>query len=318
MTINAGNLAQLAAAYKAPETIVAAIQNAAQRTGVDFGYLLTKAQTESSFNPNAKAASSSATGLYQFTDKTWLQMVHDHGSECGLSHYADAINSDCTVDSRATRTQILSLRKDPSISAYMAAAFTKTNQQQLEAHTDAKVGKTELYLAHFLGANGASKFLNAYESNPNAKADTILPTEADANPNVFYNSSGAPLSLKQIYNHFASKFNEASPVVDTQPQLSLPTSPVLAANTLAQSNMTPASALAQIGNINISLSNATCQGLTSANNNSVTAAPGFSAAALNSIQQQSSQKSMAFLTQMALDALAKTNGPLMLNSKQGV
>ena len=133
MTIIAGTLAQLAAAYKAPETVVAAIQNAAQKTGVDFGYLLTKAQTESSFNPNAKAATSSATGLYQFTDKTWLQMVRDHGSECGLSQYADDINDDCSVDSSATRSKILSLRKDPTISAYMAAEFTKTNQQQLES-----------------------------------------------------------------------------------------------------------------------------------------------------------------------------------------
>jgi hypothetical protein len=312
MTTATGTLAQVAAAYKAPETVVAAIQYAAQRTGVDFGYLLTKAQTESSFNTNAKAGSSSATGLYQFTDKTWLQMVHDHGSDCGLDKYADAINDDCTVDSSATRKQILSLRKDPTISAYMAAEYTKSNAAQLEANTDAKVGKTELYLAHFLGPGGASKFLNAYESNPNAKAANILPAEADANPNVFYSSSGAALSLKQIYNHFASKFNEGSPVVDIAAAQTLPMSPALAANTLNQSlpaNNASMNSLAQIGNINISLSQATCNSLMDiANSNSQSAqVTGISTAALNGIQQQSSQQNLAFLTQMALTQMASDN-----------
>ena len=316
MSLQTGSLAQLAAAYKAPETVVAAIQNASQRTGVDFGYLLTKAQTESSFNPDAKASSSSATGLYQFTDKTWLEMVRDHGQDCGIGQYASAINNDCQVSSSATRTQILNLRKDPSISAYMAAEYTKINQQQLEANTDAKVGKTELYLAHFLGAGGASKFLNAYESNPNTKAAHILPTEAASNPGVFYNSDGTALSLKQIYNHFASKFNEASPVVDAQASQTLPMSPALAANTLNQS-MSQSSAIAQLGNINISLSNATCNGLLdSANNNTQAAAVlGISPTALNSLQQQSGQQNLAFLTQMALDAMAQTNTSLTLKQR---
>ena len=163
MTIASDTLSQLAAIYHAPQTVVAAIQNAAQKTGVDFGYLLTKAQTESNFNSNATSSSSSATGLYQFTDKTWLQMVKEYGSGCGLGQYAGAINSDCEVSNAATRRQILSLRKDPTISAYMAAQYAKQNQQQLEANTDVKIGKTELYMAHFLGAGGASKFLNAYE-----------------------------------------------------------------------------------------------------------------------------------------------------------
>lgn len=316
MTIASGTLAQLAQAYKAPQAVIASIQDAAQKTGVDFGYLLTKAQTESSFNPSAKASTSSATGLYQFTDKTWLQMVRDHGSECGLGQYAGAINGDCKVSSSAERKQILNLRKDPSISAYMAAEFTKDNQQQLEANTDAKVGKTELYLAHFLGAGGATKFLNAFENNPNAKAATILPAEADANHNVFYSADGSARTLKQIYNHFASKFNEASPVLDAQAKQTLPTSPVLTANTLAQNNIASnqINSLAQIGNINITLSASTCNGLLGANNN-LQATP-FTTAALGAIQQQSGQQNLAFLTQMALDTMAQATPALAMTHHQ--
>jgi len=40
-----------------------AIAKAAQRTGVDFDYLLAQARIESSLNPNAKARTSSAAGL---------------------------------------------------------------------------------------------------------------------------------------------------------------------------------------------------------------------------------------------------------------
>ena len=171
-----------------------------------------------------------------------------------------------------------------------------------------------------MGAGGASKFLNAFEKNPNTKAANILPTEADANPNVFYNASGQALSLKQIYNHFASKFNEASPVVDTQPLQSLPTSPVLAAAAPLQSNLpvnlSSTNSLAQIGNINITLSAATCNGLLDAANSN-TASSGFSPAALTAIQSQAGQQNMAFLTQMALDEMAQSSSSFALKNRQG-
>lgn len=318
-----GNLAQSTAVQNAQGGVLAAIHRAAEKTGVDFNYLLTKAQTESSLNPNAKAATSSATGLYQFTDKTWLQMVRDYGQECGLAQFAGAINGDCRVSDAATRKEILSLRNNPEISAYMAAQFTKSNQEQLEKKTDMSVGKTELYLAHFLGAGGASKFLNAYQANPNAAAANLLPTEANANQSVFYDKSGKALSLRQIYNRFASKFNEASPVVDTAPQLTLPLSPALASNALSQT--TQSGTLSKIGNINIQLGDITLRALENPSNtqaslygathlpNNMT---GLSAAALNGIAHQTDRQTLAYLTQVALESLSQSTPTQVLKREQ--
>src|SRR3712207_2025996 len=71
--------------------IGAAIQQAAAQTGVDFGYLLGQARIESGFNPNARARTSSATGLFQFIDQTWLGTVKQHGDKHGLGWAANAI-----------------------------------------------------------------------------------------------------------------------------------------------------------------------------------------------------------------------------------
>ena len=50
--------------------VVDAIRDASKRSGVDFKFMLAKAQTESSFDPSAKARTSSASGLYQFIEST--------------------------------------------------------------------------------------------------------------------------------------------------------------------------------------------------------------------------------------------------------
>ena len=56
-----------------------AIGRAANRTGVDFTYLLNQAKSESGLDPSAKASGSSATGLFQFLDQSWLAVVKRHG-----------------------------------------------------------------------------------------------------------------------------------------------------------------------------------------------------------------------------------------------
>lgn len=190
--------------------VVGAIKAAASRTGVDFAYLLNKASQESGMNPLAKASSSSATGLYQFIKQTWLQMVKQHGAEYGLGAEADAIqvkNGQAVVADKALREKILNMRHDPVLSAAMAAEFTRDNKDYLEASVGGNVGSTELYLAHFLGAGGASTFLKAMRNSPNASAADLLPEAASANQSVFYSKSGRELSLKEIYDRFASKFS---------------------------------------------------------------------------------------------------------------
>ncbi len=192
-----------------------AIWQASRETGVDFAYLMEKAAVESSFQPDLKATTSSATGLYQFIDSTWLSAMKAHGADHGLGQYADAIqrraDGGLTVPDPAVRKQILDLRKDPKISAVLAAELTKDNKTALESKLGGTVGSTELYLAHFLGAAGATKFLTAMRDNPLKSARDVVPDAASSNTAVFYDrQSGQPKTLAQVYDRFAKKFSEST------------------------------------------------------------------------------------------------------------
>lgn len=193
-----------------PQRVVSAIKQASERTGVDFSYMLNKAQQESGFDPQAKSKVSSATGLYQFTNQTWLRMVKNNGADYGLGAYADHIKIDATgtahVTDPAWRKAILDLRKDPQLSAEMAGELDKQNLDALQGNVGGRIGGTELYLAHFLGAGGATDFLNELHANPSTVAANVVPQAASNNPSIFYNSDGSPRTLGQIYHHFAQKF----------------------------------------------------------------------------------------------------------------
>ena len=183
---------------RAPQGILQAIQKASARTGVDFAYLVQLDNAESSFDASAKARTSSATGLYQFIESTWMRMVEDHGHKYGIDTHGKS------------RREILELRKDPQISSNLAAEFASENEKFLQDHWakgKKEVGATELYLAHFLGASGAAGFLNARDDNPLQKAAYIFPEAARANKNVFYDrGTGRARTLNEIYSFFDKKF----------------------------------------------------------------------------------------------------------------
>jgi hypothetical protein len=193
----------------ASQRIISAVAKAAHRTGADFSSLMNKAATESSFNPAAKSKSSSATGLFQFIDSTWLKMVKTHGAKYGLENFAKQIemkDGKACVGNCKVKDAILNLRKNPELSALMAGEFSTENKRYLENNTQGTVGETEIYLAHFMGAGGAAKFLNQRHDNPDSVASQIFPKAAHANKAVFFDSeTGRPRTLNQIYDFFANK-----------------------------------------------------------------------------------------------------------------
>lgn len=217
---------------KAGAKITASIQNASAKTGVDFSYLLQQAKVESNFQTAVKAKTSSATGLYQFIESTWLSMVKDHGAKYGLGEYAAKISDNGKVRNGADKAEILALRKDPKIASYMAAEYAKENQNHLKKTVGGDIGSTELYLAHFMGPGGAAKFLDAYRDNPHKKGVTEFPAEARANKGVFYNKDGSARSLNEIYAFFDKKFSiddsgaatqtASANVIDTMPRRPVP------------------------------------------------------------------------------------------------
>ncbi len=197
------------AGHRVSSEVVNAVQRASSSTGVDFSYLMSQAAQESGFRTNARAGTSSATGLFQFIDSTWLQMVRDHGAKYGLAQYANAIQgapgTAARVSDRAVRQQILDLRYNADISSAMAAEYASNNKQHLERSLGRSVGAAELYMAHFLGAAGATRFLSALSTTPNTAAADLMPDAAAANTNVFFDRSGRALSVRQVYDRMAQR-----------------------------------------------------------------------------------------------------------------
>lgn len=189
--------------------IQSAIALASSRTGIDFDYLLGQAKLESGLNATARAGTSSATGLYQFIEQSWLAVVKKHGAEHGMGWAADSIgrngNGRLGVSDPGTRQAILNLRNDPAAASLMAAEHAGDNKAALEGRLGREATGTDLYMAHFLGLGGASKFLSTMQNNPDAAGAALFPSAARANRNVFYDRSGSPRSLAQIYERFAAK-----------------------------------------------------------------------------------------------------------------
>ena len=194
------------------DDVRAAIGQAAQSTGVNFSYLLAQAKSESGLNPNARAASSSASGLYQFLDQSWLGVVKQHGAEHGFGWAADAITAKkgggFTVDP-SLRQAVMSLRDQPGPSALMAASYAADNASNLSQSLGRQVNGTDLYMAHFLGLGGATKFLRAQCTNGSACAATMFPQEARANRSIFYGKDGSPRTLDQVYAIMGHKLDNA-------------------------------------------------------------------------------------------------------------
>ena len=191
-----------------PQSLAYVLNAAGDRNGVDFDYLLQTAIRESSLNPQAKAQTSSATGLFQFLEGTWMQVMKEQGPRLGYGDYADAIQrnseGDYFVADAQTRQQILKLREDPQIAADLAAAFTKTNGDYLKSRFGRMPSAGELYIAHFLGAQGAERMFTAGLQNPDQIAAELFPRQASANRAIFY-ADGQARTIRDVYRVLVSK-----------------------------------------------------------------------------------------------------------------
>lgn len=195
-------------------SVQGAIAAASRKTGIDFNYLLGQAQVESGMRPDARAGTSSATGLYQFIDQSWLGVVKDHGTEHGLGWAADSIKQTSggryVVSDPGVRQAILNLRSDPGTAAIMAAEHASDNKAALEDRLGRPATGTDLYMAHFLGLGGAGKFLDTMASSPDRTGASMFPAAARANRNIFYASNGQPRTLSDIYSRFAGKLDSGA------------------------------------------------------------------------------------------------------------
>jgi hypothetical protein len=215
-----------------PATIPAvsgAIKHAARLTGTNFQYLLATAQVESRFNPDAGAATSSARGLFQFIEQTWLATLKEQGPALGYGRYAEAIgragNGQYVVTEPRLTQQIMKLRSDPTANAVMAGAYTRANTGKLAAWLGRKPSERELYLAHFFGAHGAAKLIGLADARPGTRAAEVFPSAARANPTIFY-AQGRARSAAEVYRLLVGRYDVARNGAPSSADA--PTAPMLA------------------------------------------------------------------------------------------
>jgi hypothetical protein len=195
--------------------VEAAIRRASTATGVDFDFLMKTARRESAFNPNARARTSSASGLFQFIDQTWLATVKQHGAKHGYGQYADLIQRGADGRWRvegSARNVVLDLRFDPQAASTMAGELTASNAAYLRGRTGREPGAGDLYAAHFLGPAGAAQIMEAVATRPGASAVAMFPQAAAANRSIFYRD-GRPATVAEVNANLQRTAGEASGAV---------------------------------------------------------------------------------------------------------
>lgn len=106
-------------------------------------------RVESAGDPNAKNTRSTATGLGQFISSTWLRMMQ--------SYRPDLVAT-------LSRDELLNLRRDPTLSREMVKKLAQENENYLR-NRGHQITAGRLYLAHFLGPEGANRVLRASPDN---------------------------------------------------------------------------------------------------------------------------------------------------------
>ena len=155
------------------DTIIAA----AKVVGVDPGLLAGMAAQESGFQPGIRAKGSSATGLFQFLDGTWKQMLKQYGPKYNIPAGTPATNG--------------------AANAILGAQYVKDNIEALRK-VSSNVQPGDAYLAHFLGLGGARKALQAGD---NASFASLFPQAARANPS--YSGTIGQVRAQLTNNMFA-------------------------------------------------------------------------------------------------------------------
>ena len=206
--------------------VEAAIQRASTATGVDFSFLIGTARRESAFNPSAHARTSSAAGLFQFVDQTWLATLKLHGAKYGYARYAGLIQQGADgryfVQGAEARKAVMDLRLDPHAASLMAGELASDHAAYLRGRMGRDPTAGELYAAHVLGSKGSAKLIDTARSNPSVTAASVFPDEAGSNHGLFYHD-GRAISVGELYADLTSAAAGATAAPVAVPEQVTPT-----------------------------------------------------------------------------------------------
>lgn len=165
------------------ERIEQTINNSAMELGLNPQFVRRIAEVESGLNPKAKAKTSSASGLFQFTNSTWRQMVKEYGGHLGIQ---------------------MQDKNNPEANAIMGALHIRDNANGLKNALGRDPTSGEVYMAHFLGLGGAKSLLRNYGRG--ISAAKLFPKAAKANKGLFY-AKGKPVTVEHLYRLLSRKIN---------------------------------------------------------------------------------------------------------------
>ena len=195
--------------------LIDALYEAAQETGVSFELMTIKAMVESDLGSHTIAANSSARGIFQYIDSTWLSLIKRHGENIGYVAYANALIYDSAAQhykanesSGITLEEILNLRNDARATSFIKAYQIIDEQEILKGFREGKAPNiTDHYIMHMLGIPLARTFYSLKNSNSSiipAYLKNGLFNEAIAlNPSFFYDENKNGLNAAGIYERFA-------------------------------------------------------------------------------------------------------------------
>lgn len=194
-----------------------ALYRAHLKTGVDFKLLVLKAIMESDYGHFKVAANSSARGIFQYIESTWLVLMHRYGEQIGYGHYANAISynektktAELKGSAKHLRGEILALRYDEEVSAHIKALQVIEETDVIRSYKNGKpVTTTDHYIAHMLGLYVMKDFYNLM-----AKRSPITPARYSSNAHMreaaktnksFFFKGNTPLTAIQSYKIFESR-----------------------------------------------------------------------------------------------------------------
>lgn len=204
---------------RVPAPVAVSLARASSNSGVDLGLLVGVASRESSFRPDAEADTSSAAGLFQFIESTWLGAVRDFGARHGLAREAGLISASGKVKNPDDRDAILALRHNHAIAAALAAEMLRRDARIMGAALDRQLTAADLYASHFLGVRKAVQLARLTRDQPGALAAKKFPAAARANRGIFYDRKGKrrqPRTVAAVYERLALPYAAETETVAQQ------------------------------------------------------------------------------------------------------
>ncbi len=230
---------------KVPRALVETIVRAARETEVDPVYLMALADKESTFQPEVRAATSTAEGLFQFLTGTWLELLRTFGAKHGYAAEAELIEKrggTLVVLKDADRRRVLALRRDPYAASLMAGEMMKRDRNRVEQRLGRDLKPTECYFAHFLGAASAGKFMELTAEKPHQPAQASFRAAAKANRSLFFRREGRKtrsLTVAEVYDRLDG-------MIDQRLDLYQPVAAIAEQIDLRRPNDAPPAALSQL------------------------------------------------------------------------